>query len=167
MIYKDAKAIDANWRKLTINGIDIPVFKTDFEVKRDTEKVKRSGSNGARARTIGDYNVEDSTWEFDAMGAVKFVSVFGITDTNPTLTSFSGLEFEAIEHVSDPTPGIGNIVSNAGAYTNIVKGCEVIGVKWSTEQGPAAIKLTVVVSILDAELMRGAAGGGFTLGLAK
>ncbi len=163
MIYKDAKAIDANWRKLTINGVDIPVFKTDFEVKRDTEKVKRSGSNKARARTIGDCNVEDSTWEFDAMGAVKFVSVFGITDTNPTLTSFSGLSFEAIEHVSDPTP----VASNAGSYTNIVKGCEVIGVKWSTEQGPAAIKLTVMVSILDAELMRGAAGGGFTLGLAE
>jgi hypothetical protein len=165
MIYREKSAVDANWRKLMIEGQEIPVKKTDFEVKRDTEKVLRSGKNRAQARTLGIENVEDSTWEFDYMGGVKFMSVFGVNDINATVTSFAGREFEAIEHVSDPRTGLTAVVGNAGAHTNIVKGCEVIGFKWSFEQGPASATLTVVVSILEAVLFRGAAGGGATLSL--
>lgn len=165
MIYVPSIAIDANWRTLTIEGQKLPVKKTDFEAKRDTEKVMRSGSNFAQARTLGVGEVADSTWEFDYMGGVKFMSIFGVNDFNVTVTSFAGRMFEAIELVKDPRP-ISGVFGLAGSHTNIVKGCEVIGVKWGFEQGPASATLTVVVSILTAELFRGAAGGGATLALA-
>jgi hypothetical protein len=160
MIYDERSAVDANWRTLIIEGQPVRCKKTEFSAKSNTENVLRSGSDSVEAYTIGTNEVEDSTWEFDYMGGVAFMRIFGVTDQNPTLTSFAGREFEAVERVSDPRP-----LGTAGGHTNIAKGCRVIGIKWGFEQGPAAATFSVTVKIRKVEVFRGAAGGGATLGL--
>lgn len=160
MIYDEQSAVDANWRTLIIEGKPVRCKKTEFSAKRNKENVTRSGSDSVQAFTIGTNEVEDSTWEFDYMGGVSFMRIFGITDQNPTVTSFAGRVFEALEYVADPRP-----LGTAGGHTNIAKGCEVIGIKWGFEQGPAAGTFSVTVAIKRLEIFRGAAGGGATLGL--
>ncbi len=166
MIYTPSTAVDANWRTLIIEGQPVPCKKTEFSAKRNTENVFRSGSDSVEAYTIGTNEVEDCTIEFDYMAAVKFVRVFGVSDVNPLLTSFAGRVFEMLERVADPRPLIA-AVGNAGGHTNIAKGCEVIGFKWGFEQGPGVATTSVMVKIKRLEIHRGAAGGGFTLGLAQ
>lgn len=160
MIYREDSAVDANWRTLIIEGKPVRCKKTEFSAKRNTQNVYRSGSDSVEAFTIGTNEVEDSTWEFDYMGGVSFMSIFGVNDTNPTLTSFAGRVFEALEYVADPRP-----LGTAGGHVNIAKGCEVIGIKWGHEQSEAASTYSVVVKIKRLEIFRGSAGGGATLGL--
>lgn len=162
MIYREDSAVDSNWVTLVIEGKPVRCKKTEFSAKSNTQKVFRQGSDSAQATTIGTNEVEDSTWEFDYMGGVSFMAIFGVNDVNPTVTSFAGREFEAIEHVADPRP-----LGTAGGHTNIAKGCRIIGVKWGHEKSEAASTYSVVVSIRRVEFFRGAAGGGATLGLAQ
>ena len=166
MIYRPESAVDANWRELVILGQPVPCKKTEFSAKRNVEVVYRSGSDSVAAYTFGTNEVEDSTIEFDYMGAVKFLAIFGVNDFNPTLTSFAGLSFEMLERVNDPRP-ITGVVLSAGGHSNIAKGCEVIGFKWGFEQGPGVATTSITVKIKRLEMHRGAAGGGFTLGLAQ
>lgn len=161
MIYREGAAVDSNWVTLIIEGQPVRCKKTEFSAKRNKANVMRQGSDSVQAYTLGTNEVEDSTWEFDYMGGVSFMRIFGVTDQNPTITSFAGREFEAIEYVSDPRP-----LGTAGGHTNIAKGCEIIGIKWGHEKSEAASTFSVTVAIKRLEIFRGAAGGGATLGLA-
>jgi hypothetical protein len=161
MIYQENAAVDFNWVTLMIEGQPVKAKKHGFKVARSTSDVFRYGSNEVQAFTLGTVKVEDTTIEFDYMGAMTVKRIFGITDQNAATTALAGREFEMIEDVRDPRP----VAGNAGGETNIAKGCEVVGVEWSVEAGEAATPMTWIVKIKKLEMARGAAGGGFTLGL--
>jgi hypothetical protein len=163
MIYNPAVAVDFNYVTLLIEGQPIKAKKHGFKVVRETEDVVRYGKNEVEAYTIGTTKVEPATIEFDYMGAKTIKRIFGITDQGAATISLAGREFEMVEDVRDPRP----VLSNVGGETNVAKGCEVVGVEWNFEAGPAATPMTWTVKIKTMEMARGAAGGGFTLGLAK
>ena len=163
MLYSPSVAVDFNFVTLMIEGQPIKAKKHGFEVSRDTEDVFRYGSNEVEAFTIGVTKTEPAVIEFDYMGAASIKRIFGITDQNAATISLAGREFEMIEDVRDPRP----VLSNVGGETNIAKGCEVVKVAWNFEAGPAATPMTWTVKIKTMAMAVGAAGGGFTLGLAK
>jgi hypothetical protein len=146
-----------------VEGTSIKARKHGFKVARTTADVGRYGSNEVQAFTLGTVKVDDTTIEFDYIGASTIKRIFGITDQNALTIALCGREFEMVEHVRDPRP----IASNAGGETNIAKGCEVVGVEWNFEYGETATPMMWVVKIKKLEMARGASGGGFTLGLAS
>jgi hypothetical protein len=162
MIFQKEKAPDFNWVTLFANNDEVAAKKHAFKATRQTQKIKRYGSNKDVARTIGTANVDDTVIEFDWMGAVKFLKALGVTDYSLVQVGLAGKTFEMIEGIRDPET---NIFKSAGGLTNIAKGCEVVGAEWSSEAGENASTLSITVSILDLDIAKGDKGGaGATMG---
>lgn len=162
MRFQRHKAVDFNWITLRINGAIVRAKKHGFKVARAVGEVYRYGSNEVEAFTIGTSKVEDSVIEFDMMGAVSIFEAFGVNDINAARVFMAGKTFEIVERVQDPDT---NPLTNAGGWTNIGKGCEVIGIEWSPEATEGATAMSWTVKIKSMDIARGDLGGaGMSLG---
>lgn len=161
MRFQRSKAVDFNWITLRVNGAIVRAKKHGFKASRAVAEVFRYGSNEVEAFTIGTSKVEDSVLEFDMMGAVTMFEAFGVNDINLARVHMAGKTFEIVERVSDPDTGL----TGAGGYTNIGKGCEVIGIEWSPEATEGATAMSWTVKIKSMDIAKGDLGGaGMSLG---
>ena len=161
MVFQKQKAVDFNWITLRVNGAIVRAKKHGFKVARTVADVVRYGSNEVEAFTTGTVKVEDSTIEFDMMAATTMFNAFGVTDISLARKHMAGNVFEIVERVADPDTGL----TGAGGWTNIGKGCEVIGIEWSPEATEGATAMTWTIKIKSMDIARGDLGGaGMSLG---
>jgi hypothetical protein len=151
------KAPDFNWVTILLGLTPIRAKKYGVKMTRTVAKVYRFGSSRAQARTRGTSNVDDTTLEFDWMGAQSFLRELGVSDVNPLELDLVGKQFEITEDIRDPEP---NLAKSAGGLTNVLQNCEVISFEWSHEATEKESSLMVGISILSAKMAKGDLGGG-------
>ena len=157
MRYQEHKAPDFNWVTVRIGLTEVKAMKHGFKMTRTVAKVKRYGSSKDVARTRGTSSVDDTTLEFDWMGALSFLRELGVSDVNPLAVDLVGKQFELVEDLRDPET---NPVKSAGGLTNVAKNCEIISMEWNHEATEKQSPLMIGVSILDMSVARGDLGGG-------